>query len=136
MSDLDVLNSALDSSDAETLVTSLRQSRALAHAVKAAVRLGWAVSANDGVNRAVREELEAFARRVALAEHLDAHPEARPELAEVAIALAEIRHDALADHPDLIRRAAAELVAVKADAGPDDVLIWALSRRSKPRRTA
>ena len=43
----------------------------------------------------------------------------------MAIAAAEIDGSALATRPDLVRRAAAEVGAVKDDPTPDDVLLYA-----------
>jgi hypothetical protein len=54
--------------------------------------------------------------------HYRSHPDARPDLAEVALAAAEIVGHPLAARPDLVRRAATEVGLVKDDLGPDDVL--------------
>lgn len=56
----------------------------------AAVAMGWAPSANEGVNRALRDELEAFALGAALDAHLSEHPDLTPDLAGVAMAVAEL----------------------------------------------
>jgi hypothetical protein len=127
MPDLTDLLAALDRDDTDTKVTSLRRPRALDEALQTAVALGWAPSANEGDNRALRISLEAFALGAALDAHLEAHPELEPDMADVAIAVAELRHDPLADTPELIRAAADEIIRVKADATADDVLVWALS---------
>ena len=127
---ISALVDALAREDDSTAVTSIRQGRSLREAAKLAVDLGWASTANDGVNRALREQLEAFALRVALDHHLSEHPEARPGLGEIALALAELEHSPLADQPDLVRRAADEIVAVKPDADAEDVLVWALARQT------
>lgn len=128
MTALDALLDALASSDTGTRVTSVRRSRALDAAVSPAVELGWAPNANEGLNSLLRASLESFARDLALEEHLQEHPHLRPTLAELTIAMAEIDHNPLADEPELISRAAEEIVAVKPAADPDDVLVWALSR--------
>lgn len=124
---LDDLLDALGAEDDGTRVTSVRRPRSLDAAVQAAVALGWAPSANEGANRALRDDLEAFALGAALDAHLRHHPELAPDLGGVAVAVAELRHDPLADLPDLVRAAARDIVAVKPDATPDDVLVWALS---------
>lgn len=124
---LDELLKALGREDDGTKVTSVRRPRALDDALQAAVTMGWAPSANEGVNRALRNELEAFALGAALDAHLEENPQLTPDLAGVAVAVAELRHDLLADSPALIRSAAREIVKVKPDATPDDVLVWALS---------
>jgi hypothetical protein len=143
MPDLTQLLAALDRDDSETKVTSVRRPRALDEALQTAVALGWASSANEGGNRALRISLEAFALGAALDAHLEAHPELEPGIADVAIAVAELRHDPLADTPEFIRSAAEEILGVKADASADDVLVWALSmlthgvgqaKPAKPRR--
>lgn len=124
---LDTLLDALESDAAETRVTSVRQPRALATAIAAAVELGWAPTGNEGLNAAVRASLEAFARAQGLEEHLSRHPHLRPSLAEVALAVAELDHHPLAEEPKLIARAAREVVRVRPDADADDVLLWAMS---------
>ncbi|MDT7548043.1 MAG: hypothetical protein QOE84_437 [Actinomycetota bacterium] len=142
MAKLDDLLEALRREEDGTKVTSVRRPRSLDAALHAAVAMGWAPSANEGANRAVRDDLEAFALGAALDAHVSEHPELTPDLAGVAVAVAELRHDPLADSPDLVRAAAADIVKVKSDATPDDVLIWALSlqthgigaKRTRPRR--
>jgi hypothetical protein len=139
---LDDLLEALRREEDGTKVTSVRRPRSLDAALHAAVAMGWAPSANEGANRALRDDLEAFALGAALDAHVSEHPELTPDLAGVAVAVAELRHDPLADSPDLVRAAAADIVKVKSDATPDDVLVWALSlqthgigaKRTRPRR--
>jgi hypothetical protein len=127
---LDELASALDTfADGPSSVSSIRQPEGLRRAMQAAVALGWARNANEGVVESLREELTAFCRSRALEAHFLEHPGARPSLAGVAVALAELDHDPLADEPELIERAAREIVAVRPDADADDVLIWAASLR-------
>ncbi len=127
MATLEALLAALDSTDGTTRVTSVRQPAALKEALRLAVELGWASTSNDGLNQALREQLEVFARRRALDEHYAAHPTSRPSLEEVAIALAQLEHSPLAEQPSLIRRAAREVSTVRPDADADDVLLWAAS---------
>ena len=57
------------------------------------------------------------------------HPQARPALSEVALALAELDHNPLAGDPALIEQAAREVIAVRPGADADDVLLWAASLR-------
>jgi hypothetical protein len=116
--------------DDESVVTSVRQPAALREALRVAVELGMDTSVNDATVRAVRDRLERFAQRMALESHYAEHPEARPSLADVALAAAELDGDPLAEDPALLRRAADEVVAVKPDASPDDVLVWAAALRS------
>lgn len=130
MAKLDELLKALRRDEGGTKVTSVRRPRSLDAALQAAVAMGWAPSANEGANRALRDELEAFALGAALDAHLAKHPGLTPDLAGVALAVAELRHDPLADSPDLVRSAADEIVKVKSDATPDDVLVWALSMQA------
>jgi hypothetical protein len=127
---LDELARALDEIDTSpSAVTSIRQPEALRRSVQTAVELGWASNANEGAVEALREELTFFCRHLALEHHFREHPEARPTLAGTAVALAELRHDPLADEPGLIERAAEEILAFRPDAEADDVLIWAASLR-------
>ena len=127
---------ALDATDTQSVSSSVRQPAALQRALRAAVELGFAASANDGINSSLRIELEAFAQRLALDEHYAEFPDARPALAEVALELARLDHDQLADHPELVTQAAREVVAYRPDADADDVLLWAASlqrHRGEPR---
>ena len=124
------LADALDTLDeSPATVTSIRQPAGLRRAVRAAVALGWANNANEGAVDALREELLWFYRGKALDAHIREHPESAPTLEGVALALAELRHDPLADEPELIEQAAREIVGFRPDAEPDDVLIWAASLR-------
>jgi hypothetical protein len=66
--------------------------------------------------------------RAALDDHYAQHPEARPDLADIAIAAAEIDGNPLASDPERIRRAAAEIAATHPDPEPEDVLLWAEAR--------
>jgi hypothetical protein len=137
MEGFDELVAALDADDQDSTSTSVRQPVALRRALKLAVGLGFADNPNDALNVTLREALEAFAQRIALEEHLVAHPEARPELHEIAAALAVLDHDPLASRPDLVRQAADEVIVVKPNADAADVLLWAASLRAheKTRRS-
>ena len=61
-------------------------------------------------------------------DHYAQHPEARPDLADIAIAAAELDGSPLAADPERIRRAAAEIAATHPDPEPEDVLLWAEAR--------
>jgi hypothetical protein len=117
--------------DGPTVVSSVRQPAALKKALRVAVELGLDANANDATVQAVRDRLEAFAQRRALDAHYAAHPGARPSLAEVAQAAAELDGDPLAGEPALIRRAAKEIVAFRPGATGDDVLVYAAGLRSR-----
>jgi len=127
---LDELSSAIDAiDDSPSSVTSIRQPEALRRAVQVAVELGWANNANEGTVEALREELVFFCRERALDAHIRKHPESAPTLEGVALALAELDHDPLADEPELIAQAAREILGFRPDAEPEEVLIWAASLR-------
>lgn len=113
-----------------TVVTSVRLSSSLREAVKAAVRAGMDANPNDAMLNAVRDRLEAFAQRLALDLHYERYPDARPSLAEVAVAAAQLDDSPLAHELDLLRRAADEVVRLKPDADADDVLVYAAALRS------
>ena len=68
----------------------------------------------------------AQARLTALWEGL---PTDRPCLAEISLGVAEIDGNPLAHRPDLITKAAEEIVATRPQATPDDVLLWAEAQR-------
>src|SRR4051794_16274499 len=93
MTTLDDLVQALDSVDTATRRHSIRPSKALSEAVGAAVALGWAPTAKEGLNGLVWDSLEDFARELALEQHFQAHPHLRPSLADLARAVAELDHD-------------------------------------------
>jgi hypothetical protein len=57
--------------------------------------------------------------------HYAEHPGARPSLEEIVLAAAQLDANPLADRPDLLTRAAAEIGTVKDDPTPDDVLLYA-----------
>jgi hypothetical protein len=76
----------------------------------------------------LRATLEAAAMRAALDDHYAQYPEARPDLADIAIAAAEMDGNPLAADPQRIRRAAAEIVATHPDPEPEDILLWAEAR--------
>jgi hypothetical protein len=118
---LDLLNA----SAGDTVGTSVRLPTNLRDAAVVAVDLGFAASTTELTVRGLQDALEAFAQRAALDAHYDEHPHARPSLAEIALMTAEIDGNPLANRPELVRRAAAEIPSVKDDATPDDVLIYA-----------
>lgn len=109
----------------ETVVTSVRQPARLREALKLAVELGLDDTANDAAVAALRDRLDAFAQRLALDAHYEAHPDVRPSLADRALAAARLDGDRLVEQPDLLRRAAREVTALRPDASADDVLLYA-----------
>jgi hypothetical protein len=122
---LERLLDLLDLTGDDTVGTSVRLPVNLRDAAAVAAKLGLAASTTELTVRGLRDALEAFAQRAVLDAHYRAHPEVRPDLAEVALATAEIDGSPLAGRPDLVRRAAAEIGAVKDDPTPDDVLLYA-----------
>ncbi len=120
------INHLLDSQDHETANTSMRLPAALREAAALAVKeLGAAPSTTALAASALRLTLEAIVMQAALDSHYAEHPHARPGLADLAIAAAELDGHPLADQPDLLRRAAAEIVTGHPGADADDVLLWA-----------
>jgi hypothetical protein len=115
----------LASSRDETVGTSVRIPIDLRDAAAIAAELGLADSITELTVRGLRDKLDAIANRAILEEHYRQYPEARPTLAEVALAGAYIDGNPLKDRPDLIERAAAEILAVNDDPDPDDVLHYA-----------
>ena len=75
--------------------------------------------------RRLRDWLDARVQRAVLDAHYREHPEARPDLGEIAQAAAEIDGNPLAQHPELIRQAAAAVRQIKDDPDCDDVLLYA-----------
>ena len=74
---------------------------------------------------ALRNALEAAVAQAALDRHYADHPHLRPSLAELAVAAAEQDGHPLAAAPELLARAADEIVRRHPDADADDVLLWA-----------
>lgn len=123
---LDRIVRLLDADDATTANTSMRLPATLRDAAALAVdELGAASSTTTMTATALRRELETFVMSEALRLHHEAHPELRPDLAEVALALAEQDGSPLAQHPRLIEAAAAAMVAQHPGADAHDVLLWA-----------
>ena len=125
--DLTKFWTALDNAagDGPTIVKSIRIPAGMHEAMRVAVDLGLADNVNDAYVSAGARNLEAFAQRLAFEAYYLEFPEARPSITEVALAMAELSEDPLAAHPDLIERAAVEVVARKRDAQPEDVLLYA-----------
>jgi hypothetical protein len=123
------ISQLLDSDMTRTSNTSMRIPTALREAAAlAAKELNAAPSATALTTMALRSALEAAVMRAALDEHYAQYPEARPDLAEIAIATAELDGNPLAADPDRIRRAATEIAAAHPHPEPDDVLLWAEAR--------
>lgn len=123
---LDEINRLLDADDGTTVNTSMRLPAALREAAALAVdHLGVADSTTSLTAAALRRVLETAVMDAALDAHFAQHPHARPSLAEVALALATQDGSPLADRPELIARAAAQMLARHPDADADDVLLWA-----------
>jgi hypothetical protein len=112
-----------------TAATSMRIPTALREAAAlAAKELNTAPSATALTTTALRSALEAAVMRAALDEHYSQFPDTRPDLADIAIATAELEGNPLAADPDRIRRAAAEIAATHPRPEPADVLLWAEAR--------
>ena len=120
------ISALLDSTDGSTTGTSMRIPSALHEAASiAVVELGVAPSTTALAVDALRTWLEALVMQAALDAHYVRHPEARPDLAELALAAAEQDGNPLASQPRLIRRAAKAVAAKHPDADADAVLLWA-----------
>jgi hypothetical protein len=123
---LEEINRLLDTDDDATVNTSMRLPVALRDAAALAVeRLGASPSTTTMTATALRQALETLVMETALRLHYEQHPDVRPSLAEVALALAAQDGSPLAERVDLIEAAAAAVVARRPDADGDDVLLWA-----------
>lgn len=119
----------LDGSELGTSNTSMRIPTALRDAAALAVReLGIAPSATALTTAALRATLEAVVMQATLDDHYQQHPQARPNLGDLAIAAAELDGHPLAGQPERLRQAAGEIARNHPDASPDDVLLWAEAR--------
>lgn len=131
LSVLDRINDLLDGDDGSTVNTSMRLPSALRDAAALAVeRLGVAPSTTTLTASALRSALETAVMIAALDAHFEQHPDARPPLAEVALALAAQDRSPLADRPDIIEQAAVDVVARRPGADADDVLLWAEAQQA------
>lgn len=129
---LDEINRLLDADGGVTVNTSMRLPSGLRDAASLAVRhLGVAESTTGLAAASLRRFLETVVMEAALEAHFDEHPHARPSLAEVALALAAQDGSPLADRPELVERAAVEVVEYRPDADADDVLLWALAQQAR-----
>ena len=127
---LDRISELLHSPDETTVNTSMRLPASLREAAALATDyLGLAPSTTAYTVQLLRSDIEAALLAEALSAHYQEFPADRPSLAEVALAVAEIDGNPLADHPDLIERAATEILATHPQATPDDVLLWAEAQR-------
>ena len=86
---------------------------------------GVASSTTSLTVAALRTMLEAVAVQAVLDAHYKVHPQARPDLAELAVAAAELDGHPLAGRPELLRQAAETITKTHPDADADDVLLWA-----------
>jgi hypothetical protein len=123
---IDRINELLDSTDPETVNTSMRIPGTLREAAVLAVNeLGVAPSTTVLTANALRAVLEAAVMQAVLERHYEEYPESRPTLADLAIATAELFGHPLAGQEELIRRSAVEVQQRHPNADPQDVLLWA-----------
>jgi hypothetical protein len=126
---IDRINELLDSTDPETVNTSMRIPKALREAAALAVsELDVAPSTTVMAANALRSLLEGTVALAALELHFEEYPEVRPTLADLAVVAAEWDGSPLAQRPDLLRRYAEEIVQRHPDAEPEDVVLWAEAR--------
>ena len=137
LSVLDRINVLLDTDDESTVNTSMRLPVALRDAAALAVdQLQAAASTTTLTATALRAAIETAVMEAALEAHYAQHPGARPTLAEVALALAAQDGSPLADQPERLAQAAAEVLARHPEADADDVLMWAEAQQAAVRHTA
>lgn len=126
---IEQISRLLSSDMRETSNTSMRIPVALRDAATLAAReLGVAQSATALTITALQATLEGALMEAALEDHYERYPESRPDLAELAIAAAELDGNPLASQPALIRQAAAEISARHPSPEPEDVILWAEAR--------
>lgn len=125
MDQLSRLLDLLGADDDDTVGTSVRLPSRLREAATVAAEMGLIGSTTEITVAGLRDRLEAFAQRAVLDEHYREHPSARPSLAEVALAAAEIDASPLAGKPELVQRAAEDVSAFRDAPTADDVLLYA-----------
>jgi hypothetical protein len=122
---IDEINRLLDEASEETVNTSMRLPAYLRDAAALAVtHLGVAASTTMLTSTALRQTLETAVMDAALQAHYAQHPDVRPTMADVALALAAQDGSPLAERPALIYAAADAVLARHPDADADDVLLW------------
>lgn len=112
--------------DRRNKATSLRLNVSLREAAEVAVAHGWSPSFTALVEGSLATSLgdlvAGIAEQAALDRHYETHPDAQPELWEIAVAAARIEGRLVAEHPHLVQAGAA---ALGADGDVDTVLAWA-----------
>ena len=127
---LDRISALLHSPDDTTVNTSMRLPVTLREAAALATEhLGVAPSTTAYTAQLLRSDIEASLLAAVLEAHYEIVPSDRPSLAEITLGVAEIDGNPLAFRPDLIARAAEQIVATNPQATPDDVLLWAEAQR-------
>ncbi len=125
------IGTLLDAQEDRTVGTSMRIPESLRDAAALAVEhLHVAQSTTALTADALRSRLEAIVLQAALDSHYRQNPRARPSLGDLAVAAAELEGHPLATRPDLLRRAAEEVVRTHPEADADDVLLWAEAQAS------
>ena len=128
---IDTITALLDADDDSTVNTSMRIPSALRDAASLAVdHLGVASSTTALTSDVLRSAIETAVMAAALEAHYRRAPDARPTLAETALALAAQDGSALAARRELVERAAADVLARRPDADADDVLLWAEAQQA------
>ncbi|MGI9118662.1 MAG: hypothetical protein ACR2G7_00755 [Acidimicrobiales bacterium] len=119
---LDLLD---DDAGGGSIGTSVRLPRNLRDAAVVATEMGLVESTSELTIRGLRNTLDMIAQRAILDEHYRVNPDARPDIAEIALATAQLDANPLAERAELVRRAADDVTSMKPDASPDDVLLYA-----------
>lgn len=121
---LELLDAAEDEAGG-TVEMLLQVPVALRDAAVAATQAGLMESTTAPVVRGLRSALETVAARAILDAHYVEHPEARPDLGDVALMSAELGAHPVAARPDLVRRAADELGHAVPAPSVEEVLAYA-----------
>lgn len=128
---LDRIIELLDAPEGPTTNTSMRLPDTLREAAALAVgALDIAPSATSLTSDALRRALETAVIGAGLDAYFAQYPDSRPTLAQVALALAQQDGSPLADEPEALERAAAEVQKIRPEADADDVLLWATAQRA------
>ncbi len=112
-----------DDAGTDTDPTSMRIPTPLRTAAKLAHQHLDAPTATDMAVAGLRNAIEVALIRASLDAHYDRHPETRPSLGAIAIAIAAQDRHPLAEHPEKILAAAAQ--AGDRVTTPREVLVWA-----------
>ncbi|MCL2848721.1 MAG: hypothetical protein FWE61_01590 [Micrococcales bacterium] len=134
---IDRIIGLLDEPGSDSSVTSVRIRSNLRQAQDLArEHLGLTEPMGQLVEQGIAQALRGVVFRAGLQAYFARYPELRPSLGQVAFALAEQEADPLVQlGPEVFEQAAAQIVADRADASPQDVVVWVHAQEALRKQT-